>query len=832
MRHIFYSVILFVCGSMSGQQNWMDLVEEDLTYGEILTNCESLFDNIGKGRGTGYKQYRRWRYVMDARASATDKLENYALRNYKAYEEAVRTAANSRATTGDWENIGPFDYTGFDTWSSAGMGRTNCTAFHPTNPDIFWVGAACGGMWVTADGGGTWSPRTDGFPSIGISSIVVHPVDPDTIYILTGDGDGGDSPSLGILKTVNGGMTWQPTGLYFSASESRRGYKMMMHPTNPQILFAAFRTVGLFKSTNGGISFTQEIGNDTTVWDFEIAPDDANKMYAATNKGFMRSVNGGSTWFVDGDSDFPATYDRMAIAISPAAATNVYVVFGGDTNVNGTFRGCFKSIDYGQNFSMQSSTPNILGWSMEGGDSTDQSGYDLAIIVDPNNDSRIFVGGVNIWKSENSGATWSRITWWRRDNEPFIPFVHADHHNFYFNDATLFVNNDGGLYTSTDLGGEWTELSAGLAIGQFYQINILNENYMGGLQDNGTMQSTMTNPQSHDIAGGDGFGCTWHSGDNSIQFLSSQDAIARRQFGSNVLIWEETDAFWHTEIEMHTTNPNYLFLIKGTELYRGHQDGAIWNFVWEDLNTDSIFGSAIQSFSQSVSNPNIMYAASLGGVIKTENLSAAIPTWQLLDDPTSVAVISDVEVDPTNPDRVWVSYGEYDAGQKVFYSDDGGDTWENISGSIQNVPIRCIAYTSGAYPGIYIGTEIGVYYRGNSMSDWVSFANLFPNTIVSDIEVQNGYVYAGTFGRGIWRSPIYSPCPVNLTLTPGNDPSSSYFTGTQSYYASNSIVSTRIVPGSIGNHVSYSAGFKTDLLLGFKAEAGSFFEVKSDGCPD
>lgn len=836
MKLLTYGMLLLLPLIGSGQSSWGDITSRNLTYGEMLDECEEFFAETGTGRGSGYKQFLRWKTIMDARASRNSGLMNYQAINKRAHERARQRSPQVRSTAGTWENIGPFDQYGSDAWSSGGMGRVICSAFHPTNNSVIWVGTAAGGLWKTTNGGTTWSPLTDAFASIAISAIAVNYANPNILYILTGDGRASDAPSIGVLKTTDGGLTWQETDLTFVPSENKFGYRLVMHPTNPNVLFASINGNGLFKTSNGGSTFTQEINADTTIWDIEFIPGDPNQILLATNKGLIRSINGGVTWVLDNDPSFPGAYACMNIAVSPSQPQNVYVIFNGDTGMGGTFRGCFKSTDYGATFTMQSSAPNIFGWALDGGDNGDQGARDLAFIVDPANDARLFAGGVNIWKSEDSGATWGRETWWTHQYDPSDPFVHADQQNFYWLGTTIFTNNDGGIFKSSDYGNDWTDLSEGLAIGQFYEIDIHNNEYIGGLQDNGTMEGTFDNPQSHQILGADGFGCAWHTGDHSIKFLSTQASIIRRQFGSNIIIWDGIGnfAFWETEIEMHRTDPNYLFLDQDNKLYRGHQEFFIWNFIWEDLNTDAeLSGDDIRGYSQSPSDPDVMYVVNLDGIIKTENLSAATPDWDVLPNPvTGDALLYDVVVHPSDPDKVWVVRAGYETGKKVYYSDNGGTSWSNISGSIENVPIRCIEYVSGSNSGLYIGTEIGVYYRGDGMPDWVPFANYLPNTLVLDLEIRDGYVYAGTHGRGIWRSPVYSHCPATINLTQGNDPGNPFSPGTQYHYASNSITSTRIIEGDLlDTEIYYISENKTDLLPGFIAKNG-FFVAKVGDCPD
>jgi photosystem II stability/assembly factor-like uncharacterized protein len=763
---------------------------------------------------------------------------------FAAYQKLQKsTISGARATHGDWSEIGPFDYWGGDVFSGGGIGRVNCTAFHPTDPNTFWVGTANGGLWKTIDGGSSWTPLTESFAAIGISSIVVNPTNPNQIYILTGDGDARNSvsainrnSSIGVLKTNDGGNTWNPTDLSFGLDSLRYGYKLVMHPTNSNILLAVFAGIGIYRTTNGG-AFWSNVELSRTVWDIEFKPGDPSTVYAASDGGFLVSPDGGVTWSVKHDPAFPApfTYTRMAIAISPSEPSNVYALFGGG-GAAGTFQGVFKSINSGLSFNPQSTTPNILGSTMDGSDQGNQAGYDLCLLVDPTDDSRVFVGGINLWKSENNGVSWGRETWWTKNFEPFDPYVHADWHNIYFNNSTLYANVDGGIYKSTDLGNDWTELTKGLSIMQFYEIAVKGNTYMGGTQDNGTNEADDTNTQCHSILGGDGFGCTWHTTNNSIQYLCTQDRLARRQYESNVFIWQEGNGFWRTDIKMHKTDADYFFFDKGNELFRANQASiAVWDFHFDSLKTNNAFTGAgeILGFDQGTgSNDNIMYVVNRANLLKTTNLANDNPTWVNKTNPVSgVANLSDVIQDPSNPNEVWLTCSGYVDTSKVYFSVDGGNSWTNITGTLPNIPVRCITYHAGTNNGLYLGTDLGIFYRNTAMSDWVYFSNQLPNTRVVDIEISGGNVYAGTYGRGVWKSQAYSSCPSNLTLTQANDPSNPISIGEQHYHALNSITTSREINGMTAE-IYYNSGNYIDMKPGFIAEQSTFMHAKISGCPD
>ncbi len=178
------------------------------------------FGNSDKGPGTGYKQFKRWEAFMEPRVYPSGKLVNparLALDEELRYQGRTGNTMRRDPNTGNWQSLGVKNYVHTTGWSG-GLGRVNCITPHPTDPQTLFVGTPAGGVWKTTDGGSSWTSLSDGIPVIGISSIVINPVYPDSIYILTGDGDGGHTNSTGVLLSVNGGDTWQSTGLQWDVS--------------------------------------------------------------------------------------------------------------------------------------------------------------------------------------------------------------------------------------------------------------------------------------------------------------------------------------------------------------------------------------------------------------------------------------------------------------------------------------------------------------------------------------------------------------------------------------------------------------------------------------
>lgn len=804
-------------------------------YNKYIREMESYYSTHPKGKGSGYKQYMRWRHKMDVKMGRDSIIRNFSvLDNAEMNRYKRRIKDSDRATHGDWEDLGPYDYTAFDSYSQGGLGRVNCIEFHPTDPNIFWVGTPAGGVWKTTNGGLNWQCITNHFVSLGVTEIAVNYLNPDIIYILTGDGDGGDSPSLGVLKTTDGGLTWQTTGLSFNESQNYLGYDLVLHPTIPSFMFVALQSNDenptILYSNNSGDTWVPVLSG-MTVWDIDFKPGNPSVIYAATSMGLYKSVTNGSS-FIPSNTGLPApgTFVRFEIAVSPSQPENLYAVFGGD-HPAGTFGGLFKSTNSGASFVMQSNTPNILSPTNDGGGTKNQAGYDLDIIVDPVNDNIVFVGGINIWKSTNSGVSWNRETWWTRNEEPVNPYVHADMHCLRFRGARLYSCNDGGVYYTDDAGNSFTEISNGLGIMQFYDIAVHDGNYMGGTQDNGTNGTSVGNLEANHLLNGDGFGCTWHNSDHSIQFLSWQGGIYRRQFGTNLPIISENDAFWYTKLTMSTSN-NHLFAIKNlNRLIRGYEITWPNNWGWYDSGTATYTSAIIKGYRQGVTDPNIMYVASDSVLLKSTSIfTLPTPPWSALPHPEPNLYYSGIEIDPNDAQKVWVICGGYQDGKKVYHSVDGGMTWTNISGSLPNIPLRSIVRDAGNK--LYVGSEGGVFYKSSAASDWVYFSNGLPTVPVYNLKISGNYLYAGTYGRGIWRTEKFTPCETNLTLTPMNDTSDPFTPGTAYYTADNTITSTRILSGSLGTHNYYQAGQKIELLDGFWAKEGTVLNAKIGGCPD
>jgi photosystem II stability/assembly factor-like uncharacterized protein len=559
----------------------------------------------------------------------------------------------------------------------------NCIAFHPTDPNTLLIGLPQGGIWKTTDGGTNWTVLTDDLPSVGISGLVISWANANVIYALTGDGDvshgnfittyGYDQKSVGVLKSIDGGINWFATGDLPNAGNSYYGYKLIQHPSSSNTLFAV-TTSGIYRTTNGGTSWTQ-VETDTRFTDIEFKPGTPNTMYAVrrmqsgggTNANpFYRSTDGGVTWSNAGISGLPTDAERLAIGVSAANPAYVYLLTGPNTG-SGSFKGIFRSINSGIDFTSRATTPNILGYPTDGSDAKDQTFYDHAIEVDPGNVNTIITAGIIIWRSTNGGTDLNAVTQWQdpsyaADN-PAGDYVHADVHNLAYNplNGYLYSCSDGGVGRSTDDGANWTFLSADLHILATYHADWYepDDNIIAtGTQDNGTnIRYTASNTYRH-INGADGYDCLIDQDNaNDIIFVGNA-GIARTTDGGltkDGITPAGGGTFPH--LARSYSDDNDILAGDGSNVYRSTNRGGSW--------TTESTPSGNRVLTTCPSNSNRIYAGNGTSLWRSDDKG---DNWFLISGkpgyPAGVNV-SDVEPRPSSSVIIWACFGGYTEGAKV-----------------------------------------------------------------------------------------------------------------------------------------------------------------------
>jgi len=798
---------------------------------------KSLPEEIRDKGGKGYKKekhWRRWEHWMSSHLGSNGEFVNFSQLNQDALKE-VEAKSIEKATTSSWSFLGPNTSTYQSTQGYCignGLGRVDRIAFHPTDANIVYAGMPAGGLWRTTNGGTNWESLQDYSPSLGISGIAVSHTNPSTIYVLSGDGDSDISggfvndfgyirPSAGVFKSVDNGVTWQQTGTL--STNNYVGYELVMAPNNSNVLYAA-TSDGLWKTSNGGTSWTQI--RTGRIYDVNIKPNNSNRIYCATSSNFQFSSNGGSTWFV-ANFDINPPSGRKSITISNNAPNTVYLLCGGGPSSSGTFAGFYRSTNSGITFTRRANSPNILDAASDGSGNDDSSNYILCSAAKHSNQNIIVMGSLICFRSTNAGSTWNNSTTYWEDGGAW--YVHPDIHEMKYNplDNKVYVGHDGGIHVSSNDGISWTNITNGIKATQTYHLDQFTGSVqlLMGNQDNG-VKRRVSGPNFPHVSSGDGFYPDFDP-NNSARFLSSinKSLYLFSNSGNSRSGNIAPTTNWYKTVTFHNTNSS-LVLCGSSDIHKSTNSGSTWN-------NESASGS--WAIASCPSNNNRFYAtgrtdyqpSTLGKAYVSSNTG---DTWTDLSSnsgfPSTVTKLTDISARPTNSNFVWMTCGGYNAGSKVYFSSNAGGSWTNMSGSLPNIPIHCIAITTGN--DAYIGTDIGVFYRASGWTDWIPFSNGLPNVPVTDIRLDatagSGNIYISTFGRGIyWDNIVDDICLTSQSITGTLD-------GYRYYETSDVITSTADINGTTGNDVYFKASDRVVLTPGFKAEEHSEFRAYLGPC--
>jgi len=783
-------LLLLLSFQMGFSQPWMNKVtSEEPTFQEIQTAFNEYWKDRPIEKGKGYKPFKRWEWYWESRLLPNGEFPSPSItwdEFHKYYSQRNQNAQRSAQSTANWTFSGPSSSNG----GYSGLGRINCMAFHPTDPNTFWVGTPAGGLWKTTNGGTNWTTSTDNLPVLGVSDIAVHPTNPNILYIATGDGDfgslssltggaTGDTKSVGILKSTDGGATWNTTGLNWSVTTPTLIRRLLINPSNPQVLIAA-SSDGIRRTTDGGATWSNTQSGH--FMDLEYKPGDPTIVYASSfdisgNAKIYRSTDSGGTWNLISTL---ADVVRINLAVTPNAP-NLVDALCAYNNLSGSgLSGLWYSSNSGASFSQYftgNDTNNLLHGSYNASGAGGQGYYDLAYAINPNNYNDIWLGGVNTWNSTNGGSNWFIKNFWANSaiqNPNNVPVVHADKHFIAFHPlvpGTMFECNDGGLYKTTNNGTTWSDLSNGLQISQMYRIGVSqsqsNPGVICGLQDNGTKLNNFPNWQ--DLNGGDGMECILDGSTNTIY-----SSYVTGQFYKNVnsdisinipLLTVEKNSdgkpngSWVTPLIIHPTNTSTLYA-GFKRVYKTTNKGDTWSAISGVLDSSS---ENIRFMAIAPSNPNTIYASTLSKLYATTNGGTSWSQISTLTITDNFANISNIAVDPTNPDKVFITVSGYSAGNKVWMRPSIGGTWVNYSLNLPNLPVNCIVYKQGSNEELYVGTDVGVYYTNATMPDWIPYQTGLPNVVVTDLEISyyDNKLWAGTFGRGLWKTDLYTPLSIN-----------------------------------------------------------------------
>lgn len=707
------------------------------TYDQMVAKAQTYFNAIDiDKKGSGYKPFKRWEYHWDFYKQPDGSIAPASLL-WDAWSQKQNMSHNqtnrSTQVVSNWQSVGPYSFTDTGSWS-AGQGRVNCVTVDPNNPNTYYVGAPVGGIWKTTDAGVTWAPLTDYLPQIGVSGIAVDPTNSNILYITTGDDDAGDSYFVGVKKSIDGGITWNSTGSISGNSAN----EIYVDPTNNQIIWVATSS-GLYKSINGGTTWILKRSGD--IKDFKLKPENSNIIYAVTSNTFYKSTNGGTTFSVI-SSGLPVSSSRLTIDVTPANPEYVYVL----SATSNAFQGIYKSTNSGASFAKTSESDDIF-------DGSNQAWYDMALAVSNTNANTLFVGVLNVWKSTDGGNNFNRINSWNSDTEP--AYTHADIHFLRYYNGVLFAGTDGGIFRSTNNGTSFSNLTTGLAIGQFYRISVSKQsagNIVGGLQDNGGF--ARSNSQWYNYHGADGMDAAVNplNRNQYYGFIQNGGALYKTEDGGLSSIYVASgpsSGNWVTPLVANNEG----------ELYAGYsQLYKLTNNAWVQVS-NYFFGSNLTQIEIDPSNNNIIYVSLGLDLYKSIDKGVNFTPLSYFFEGSA---ISSIEVNNHNSNILYMTTSGSIG--RVYKSTDGGDSWSDISANLPSESKNVVRHQKyNANNPIYVGTYLGVYYLDDTTSNWQLFSTNLPNAEVTDLEITeiDGIITASTYGRGVWQSAI----PVVLPTT-------------------------------------------------------------------
>ncbi|MEM9076826.1 MAG: glycosyl hydrolase [Bacteroidota bacterium] len=688
-----------------------------------------------------------------------------------------------------YRNIGPFR-----------GGRSVCATGVVGDPMTYYMGTTGGGMWKTTDAGQHWNNVSDGFFELGsVGAVAVSKSSPNVVYVGMGEhAPRGVMTSYGdgVYKSVDAGKTWKYIGL----KETQHIARIVIHPTNPDVLLVAAQGAlfgpnkerGIYKSTDGGktwknvlfvnnLTGCSEVSMDAnfpdvlyaTMWEHQRKPEVV--ISGGEGSGVYKSVDGGETWKKI-EKGLPKEKGKMAISVSPANSNKVYALVESDSNKDKG--GLFVSNNAGDS------------WSMVSGDNrlTQRAWYYTEVFTDPNNENVVYVLSAPALRSIDGGKTWSRLSG-----------THGDYHDLWINpdnSKNMVIANDGGAAISFNFGKSWSTQNI-MPTSQFYRINADNlfpYNVYAGQQDNSSVKIASLSLGRRSISRED---WTFSAGGESA-FLAFDPDNPRYVMGGSYL---GTINLLDTENKASTKvmaapiqylgrearDMKYLYNWNAPIIWSKHEPGTFYHcaqlvlrtrdngVTWEEIspdltrNIDAKQGNGGRPYTneavgaenygtiaymiESPHEKGVFYTGSDDGLVHiTKNGGES---WEnVTPKGLQECLVNAIEVSPHDPATVYIATTRYkfnDYTPAIYKSTNYGKSWTNISSGIPKGSFtRVVREDKDRKNLLYAGTEKGVYISWNGGQSWETFQLNLPKTPILDLMVHQGDLIVATSGRSFW----------------------------------------------------------------------------------
>ena len=597
--------------------------------------------------------------------------------------------------------------------------------------------------------GKTWTPLTDDYPNMDAFSLAIHPENNDTYFWGSYNGS--------IYKTTDGGNTWRRIGKAGSGSVNQ----IVFHPNDANVMFASSRRDGdgIYRSTNGGDSWSR-VAQDNSAHDIEFMPGNPNIVYASGRK-FHKSTDGGRS-FVTREEGFNTSVKIMAV--TPANPNKLYIV----QEEQGRFNAFFVSENQGDSFEKKDhGDKNYFGYSSTADDMGGQAPRDMDIVASATDENEVHIAGILSWISTDGGNSFKVSSQWtpgsaRQEN---IGYCHADIDMMEMVNGKLYVASDGGIFVADETRNVTSEyyrdLTTGLGIRAFYRFGISQTDPVvitAGSQDNGS--STYTDSRGWtDWMGADGMEGFVDKNNSQIIYGSSQFGGLAKSFDQGRrregLGQPGDDGNWITPFLQDPIDDNIIYA-GFKRAYKSENGGDDWTEISQE------FERGLDHLEIAPSDNSVLYAAIRGDFFVETNGDG---NWTKRDAISDGIRINSMSIHPKNPEKIAVAVT---GSSKVYVSKDSGRTWTSLRNNLPDFSALSVTWEDNNKDGLYVGMNYGIYYTDNTLPEWEPFSNKLPNVRVNELEINytDGKIYAATYGRGIWSSPVYqSKLLSNTSIT-------------------------------------------------------------------
>lgn len=689
--------------------------------------------------------------------------------NTAAYSEAIawkRQVAHKGNTSAVWEFSGPLNI----------GGRITDIEIPTTQPQVYYVGAASGGIFKTVNGGNDWAPIFDDQQMLSIGDIEISKTNNNLIWVGTGEVNAGGGSLVydgdGIYKSTDGGATWQSKGLPEVGSVG----KIVLDPNNEDVAFVGamgplFRNSsdrGVYKTTDGGDSWQQVlfVSDSTGVIDMAIHPTNGNIVYAASwerirrpnnrqyggiTSAIYKTTDGGANWteLTNGLPNLASQKGRISIDISQS---NPDVLYARYANASGSIQGVYKTTNGGGSWTaVNSSQLTDVGFHWWFG----------GIFIDPTDENTLYNVDFVVQKSTNGGASWSNS----------FSNVHVDQHALAFNASVpgeVLLGNDGGLYYSSNDGASSVK-DLKLPITQFYRMNVdaQNENKIyGGAQDNSTSRTQTGGLADWSIIyGGDGFQPLVDPTNTNVIYALYQYGALGKSTNNGSSFSSATNGIsggdrknWDTPIAFDPSNPQTLYY-GANRLYKTTNAAGNWTAISQDLTNgphsgNLTFGTITTISVSPLDNDIIFVGTDDGKAWVTQNGGT---TWTDISAGVPNRWVTKILASREDPNTAYLTLSGYRYGEDVghvYKSIDLGNNWADISTNLPDIPVNDLEQDS--FGNLFVATDVGVLATDDEGVNWTVLGANLPSVVVTDLHIHEDsqFLFAATFGRSTYKIDI------------------------------------------------------------------------------